>query len=608
MMYSGTLFTFLRLPRNIGGHAYDEISSLDNLGDCLSTSNTTHHELTEVETRRSALDSDRPPSSVNTAYDFGKAKYGNDQPVTWLSLPNKPQLFILALCRLSEPLSSTCLLPYLYYLIRSLQSPDSSSSGSISRQAGLLVSLFALSQFATSMPWAYIANRYGRKPSILTGLILSVVANLGFGFSTSIPAVMCWRVVAGVGNGNIGVMRTMTAEIVVEKKYQSRAFLLLPLIFNSGVVIGLMLGGCLADPVVNLSWLFGPQGVLNLGHNSSGVAWLQKYPYALPTIFNAGVLSCSLLLAICGLKETMPKKGGKDYGLVVGKKLRRLVTRIIFGTRAAGYIAVEPDDMDCCGGEKLGQGILNTPVPTTSHPMKTHHFPNFTPSAKSTWTRAVVTNLISFTLLPLHNAAFMQVFPVFLSTPRSTSPSSFVFFNGGLGLPSSTIGLFLSSFGVFGILIQLLVYPRLQATLGTLWTYRLALSIFPLAYILAPYLDFISSHVILRSFGLAFILLLQVTARTFAIPSTVILLTNSSPTPTALGMVHGAGNMLSSLSRAAGPLFGGQVLAWGVERGFVGAVWWLYLTVIAIIGFIWSWTLEEGDGLFKRPIEEGRLN
>ena len=113
---------------------------------------------------------------------------------------------------------------------------------------------------------------------------------------------------------------------------------------------------------------------------------------------------------------------------------------------------------------------------------------------------------------------------------------------------------------------------------------------------------------ILRSFGLAFILLLQVTARTFAIPSTVILLTNSSPTPTALGMVHGAGNMLSSLSRAAGPLFGGQVLAWGVERGFVGAVWWLYLTVIAIIGFIWSWTLEEGDGLFKRPIEEGRLN
>merc|ERR1712225_66008 len=125
-----------------------------------------------------------------------------------MSLPNKPQLFILALCRLSEPLSNTCLLPYLYYLIRSLQTGDTTSQASISRQAGLPVSLFALSQFATSVPWASFANHYGRKRTIIIGLVLSIASNIGFGFSTTIPAVMCWRVLAGIGNGNIGVMRT----------------------------------------------------------------------------------------------------------------------------------------------------------------------------------------------------------------------------------------------------------------------------------------------------------------------------------------------------------------------------------------------------------------
>lgn len=43
-------------------------------------------------------------------------------------------------------------------------------------------------------------------------------------------------------DGNIGVMRTMISEIVKEKKYQSRAFLILPMTFNVGVIIGPILG------------------------------------------------------------------------------------------------------------------------------------------------------------------------------------------------------------------------------------------------------------------------------------------------------------------------------------------------------------------------------
>ncbi|KUJ06684.1 MFS general substrate transporter, partial [Mollisia scopiformis] len=525
------------------------------------------------------------------------------KPVTWMSLPHKPQLFILAICRLSEPLSNTCLLPYLYYLIRSLQPTDDTSPASISRQAGLLVSLFALSQFATSVPWASFANHFGRKPTIIIGIVLSIISNVGFGFSTTIPAVMFWRILAGLGNGNIGVMRTMTAEIVKEKKYQSRAFLLLPLIFNAGVVIGLFLGGCLAQPIINIPWLFGPEGAWNFAKDPEGVAWMREYPFALPTLFNAGVLMCSLFFAVFGLKETMPgKTDHKDWGLGIGDAGIRLFKRLFMKEKSSGYAVLNTDERNDSeiGLLETEPNTPKTPLPQISQPSTPR--PRLSIFSKEIYTREVLYTFISFALLPLHNAAFMQIFPVFLSTPPSSTPSySAIKFNGGLGLASPTIGIFLSAFGIFGILIQLLIYPSLQAWLGTLRSYRVALAIFPIAYIVAPYICLIpSSNFPAQAAAIACILFLQVTARTFGIPSTVILLTNSAPSPLALGAVHGVGNMLSSLARAVGPALGGVIFGWGVEDGAVGLVWWGYLTVISLVGLGWSWMLREGE----RPVEK----
>ncbi|MCJ1479540.1 hypothetical protein MMC13_008226 [Lambiella insularis] len=551
--------------------------------------------------RRSIHDLERAPSSLSLHHH---ARKGNApslrgpqdaRPVTWLSLPHKSQLMILAMCRLSEPLSNTCLLPYLYYLMRSLQ-PSSSSSAETSRMAGLVVALFALSQFATSMPWAWGADRWGRKWVIVIGLVGSIVSNLGFGFARSIPALMLWRFIAGVANGNIGVMRTMTAEIVKEKKYQSRAFLLLPLIFNLGNTIGLALGGFLADPVVNVPRLFGPHGLLNFLDAPEGVAWMREYPFALPTIVNASALFFSLLLALGGLRETLPVKAGKrDYGLVLTSYMILSFKKAILPSWRSGYETVQLDDsierssLEKCVEEPAGNSLPQLIGPPT--------LLNTAQPSRPIWDRDVLYTLFSFALLPLHNAAFIQVFPLFLSTPHSEDHSaSPIFFNGGLGLPSSTIGFWLASFSLMGIMIQLLVYPRLQAFRGTLWAYRLALLIFPFAYLIAPYLSLLPTQGLLRWLGIWLVLFLQVTARTFAIPSSVILLTNVAPSRRHLGTIHGAGNMVSSLSRTVGPALAGWVLGWGMDRGCVGVVWWAYLALIAGAGFLWSRKLKENGG------------
>ncbi|KAK6506561.1 hypothetical protein TWF506_011466 [Arthrobotrys conoides] len=523
---------------------------------------------------RHSLDS--PPSTKAT-----EPPAQRELPVTWSSLPHKSQLLILAACRLSEPLSNTCLLPYLYYLIRSLDTGDGkdghkSSNSSISRRAGLLVAAFALAQFATSMIWARLADRYGRKSVIVYPLLVSIIANLGFGFGTTIPRVMFWRLIAGVANGNIGVMRTMTAEIVKERKYQSRAFLLLPLVFNSGNIAGLALGGLLATPTKNLPWLFG------------GVKWMERYPFALPTMVNAMVLSFALILAIGGLKETLPSKiGQRDLGLELGRRFTRLILRL----RAHGYQVINDDEeskteLSTLSSRQSGpapSGVISQPVTLK--------------------TKAIAITLAGFTLLPFHNAAFMQLFPIFMSTPFNKNnidhEAHGLFFTGGLGYDSSTVGLYLSAFGCSGIFLQMFIYPTLQAKFGTLKIFQFAFVMFPLSYILTPYVLLLEGSTA-RGTAIAFVLFLQVIARTLAIPSSVILLTNAAPSPKLLGTLHGIGNMLSSLARAVGPALGGWISAKGMEIGMVGCVWWTYLTGIAVLGVMVSWKMEEGKSPHER--------
>ena len=107
----------------------------------------------------------------------------------------------------------------------------------------------------TAIIWGRLADSewFGRKRVILIGLLGTAIGALGFGFSQSFATAVFWRCVAGLLNGNIGVMRTMISEIIKEKRYQSRAFLLLPMTFNVGVIIGPLIGAWRDfRPILNL--------------------------------------------------------------------------------------------------------------------------------------------------------------------------------------------------------------------------------------------------------------------------------------------------------------------------------------------------------------------
>lgn len=158
--------------------------------------------------------------------------------VTWMSLPRKGQLALLGLCRVFDFLQIASLQAYMFYQLKSFD-PNLSDSD-VATQAGILQGAFTAAQFATAIPWGRVADAEwgGRKFVLLVGLIGTAMSCLGVAYSTSFAQAVFWRSFGGGINGTVGIIRTMIAENVKEKKYHSRAFLILPIGFNIASLFG----------------------------------------------------------------------------------------------------------------------------------------------------------------------------------------------------------------------------------------------------------------------------------------------------------------------------------------------------------------------------------
>lgn len=159
-------------------------------------------------------------------------------PVTWLTLPRKSQLVLLGLCRVFDFLQIASLQAYMFYQLKSFD--KSLSDSDVSAQAGILQGAFTAAQFATAIPWGRAADAPwgGRKFVLLVGLLGTAVSCLGVAFASSFAEAVFWRSFGGAINGTVGIIRTMIAENVREKKYHSRAFLILPIGFNIASLFG----------------------------------------------------------------------------------------------------------------------------------------------------------------------------------------------------------------------------------------------------------------------------------------------------------------------------------------------------------------------------------
>ena len=486
----------------------------------------------------------------------------------------------------------TSIQAYMFYMLKSF-SPDAPPS-KIASQAGMLAGAFTFAQFLTAVLWGRVSDspRLGRKGVLMLGLFGSMLSVLGFGFSKSYTQAVVFRTLGGALNGNVGVMRAMTSEIVVEKKYQSRAFLLLPICFNIGVIVGPIMGGMLADPAATYPSIFG------------GVAWMKRYPYALPNIVSGSILLTSMLFVFFGMDETLAIRREKpDYGRMVGKRITSLFLRLIGKHEKGAHLYTSVDtrensldltDIDEDHHEHHKQPIKKEP----SRPKFTGTLP-----FRRIFTTNVLFTLLSHFLLGIHLGAFNNIWYLFLSTPVSTSPAHSLWFTGGLGMPPSHVGMAMAILGVLGIALQLMWYPKIQAHFGLLRSFRIFLLFFILAYSLVPFLALVPSTSaaphektgILVWLAITIVLLTQVTGRTMVLPAIGILVNNSCPHPSVLGSLHGVAASVASLARSFGPVLGGYFYGRGLDWGVVGFVWWC-MAGIALMNWGSGFWVREGSG------------
>ncbi|KAG9242750.1 major facilitator superfamily domain-containing protein [Calycina marina] len=513
--------------------------------------------------------------------------------VTWMSLPRKDQLAILFLCRLVDFLQVASMQTYVFYQLKSfdLSLPDSK----IASQAGILQGCFTGAQVLTAIVWGKAADASwcGRKMVLVIGLGGTAVSCLGYGFATTFLWAAFWRFVGGGINGTVGIIRTMIAEITKERKYQSRAFLLLPMSFNVAGILGPIMGGLLADPASTLPGIFGTDGCLAFG-------FIKSYPYALPALLNAFFLTITTCIVFFGLAETLKERKGKfDLGLHLTS---RFMSR--FRTSSDGYSQLQTWDMQDVQMESLVEPIR--PL----RPLGKLPFARI-------WTRNVLLTLVSGAFYDFQLGAFTSLWTLFLSTARSTAPITLPFvFTGGLGMPAKIVGIATSILGMLGVTLQIFLYPPTHARLGTLRSFRYFLVMFPIAYFFAPYLAVLPSSSAAPEpssggfvwIGIILVLLMQVMARTFTLPATIILLNNCSPHPSVLGTIHGLGQSVSAGFRTVGPVVGGWWYGAGLERGVIGLAWWCVAAVSAA-GCIVAMGVYEGSGheVFL-PGEQGELD
>ncbi|KAE9592773.1 putative major facilitator superfamily [Lupinus albus] len=159
------------------------------------------------------------------------------------------------------------------------------TEASISSYAGYVGSSLMLGRALTSMLWGLIADRYGRKPVLVIGIISVVIFNTLFGLSTSFWMAIIMRFLLGSLCGVLGPVKAYASELFREE-HQAIGLSTVSAAWGIGLIIGPALGGYLAQPVEKYPHIF-----------LKGSFW-DKFPYFLPCIIISGLAFATAIVCI----------------------------------------------------------------------------------------------------------------------------------------------------------------------------------------------------------------------------------------------------------------------------------------------------------------------
>ncbi|KAJ2915501.1 hypothetical protein MD484_g4920, partial [Candolleomyces efflorescens] len=200
---------------------------------------------------------------------------------------------------LGEFLSANVSTPFLLFMVKGFG--ELSDDAEVALWTGIIVSTFFLTQFVTSLLWATVAEKHGRRAVLVVSLLGTALTCLIFGTATSLKQAICIRLLQGVFAGSVGVARGSVA-FITDPSNEGRAYAILGFCWGFGGVAGAIVGGSFERPADKWPEVF------------KDIAIFNTYPYLLPcAIASAIMLSGSILACFLG-PDGGPREGAIQLG------------------------------------------------------------------------------------------------------------------------------------------------------------------------------------------------------------------------------------------------------------------------------------------------------
>jgi MFS family permease len=489
-------------------------------------------------------DAPRPSPSEATSpkCEVSETSRGASSPFPWL------RVAIICGTVAANSISLFLLLPTVPFMVRGFM--PQLSPQEVGYATGALEGIFHVGQLGGAVAWGAFADRFGRRPSMLGGLVGTVVSCLLFGFAQSYSVAMVARLLWGLLNANIGVAKTMLVE-VSGPEHQTRAFAMFASVSAFGRLVGPSIGGLLAMPATTIGGPF--RGV-----------WLwETYPFLLPCLVASSLTFLVLIASWITLTETLPTTSAE----VSPTRRDELDTASDEEGPVTGTIELAPlhrDGLDSRPAEEETTDLI-APPPQSQDEETTGLIASARAGsdARLSWQTLIrdkhvlrATGL--YGVISFIGQSSEECLPLTLLNDAA---------HGGLSMGPPDIGTTNAAVGLPLLFFQLFLYPWIAHRWGVLTVLRTCVVSFACALVLVPLITqwFALADPPSRWLAGAAASIFLTLSRVPLFPTTFVLISNSSPSKMNLALVNGIGQSLCSLGRILGPPLFSAVLAWGTS-------------------------------------------
>ncbi|XP_072975084.1 protein ZINC INDUCED FACILITATOR-LIKE 1-like isoform X1 [Typha angustifolia] len=440
-------------------------------------------------------------------------------------IPYKEFLYvwIATLCT-TLPISS--LFPFLYFMIRDLNIAKREED--IGFYAGFVGAAFMFGRALTSVHWGIAADRYGRKPVVVIGILAVIIFNTLFGLSVNYWMAITTRLLLGACNGLLGPIKAYSIE-VCRPEHQALGLSLVSTAWGIGLIVGPAIGGYLAQPAEKYPSIFSPE------------SFLGRFPYFLPCVC-ISLFAVAVFISCLWLPETLHKHN-----------INRTGDQSVENLESLAY------DSDLKQHNEEREGAAP----------KQNLFKNW----------PLMSSIIVYCIFSLHDMAYTEIFSLWAESDKKY---------GGLNFSSEDVGQVLA-FSGFGLLVyQLFIYPQFTRVLGPVTLSRAAAVLAIPLLASYPFMTNLSGNELSIIVCSASVLknLLSVT-----IITGLFILQNNAVPQDQRGAANGISMTGQSIFKSIAPAAGGVLFSWAQKRQhasfFPGdQMIFLILNVVEFIGLL----------------------